>query len=126
MASNLKSPLGQVRYLGSARDGTHHWWLQRLTAVALIPLVVWFVISVIAMVGADYLAFQAWVASPLTATLLILLVVATFYHASLGVQVVIEDYVHHGAAKFALLLLLKGLCFLLGLLGVVSVLLIAV
>ena len=126
MASNLKSPLGQVRHLGSARDGTHHWWLQRLTAVALVPLTIWFVISVLSLVGADYLAFQAWVASPLSATLLILLVIATFYHASLGLQVVVEDYVHKGGPKFALLLLIKGACLLLGLLGVVSVLLIAV
>lgn len=118
----MRTPMARVRGLGSAKDGTGHWWAQRLTALALIPLTVWFVASVIAMAGADYTAMIVWVSDPLVAGLLILLLVATFYHAVLGVQVVIEDYVHHEGAKFAALIALKGLGIALGLAGVLSVL----
>jgi succinate dehydrogenase / fumarate reductase membrane anchor subunit len=96
---SLRSPLARVRGLGSAKDGTSHWWAQRVTAIALVPLTIWFVISVIAMVGADYETFRDWIGSPLAGGLMLLLVIATFYHAFLGVQVVIEDYVHHEGAK---------------------------
>ena len=119
---DLRSPLGRVRGLGSAKDGTSHWWAQRLTALALIPLTVWFVISVIALTGADYYAMVAWAGSPLVAGLLILLIVATFYHGALGLQVVIEDYVHHEMTKLALLLFVKAAALVLALAGVLSVL----
>ena len=118
----MRTPMARVRGLGAAKDGTGHWWAQRLTALALIPLSVWFVASVVAMAGADYTATVAWVSNPLVAGLLILLIVATFYHAALGVQVVIEDYVHHEGLKFASLIALKGLAIVLGLTGVLSVL----
>jgi len=119
---SLRSPLGRVRGLGSAKDGTHHWWAQRLTALALIPLTVWFVISVIAMTGSDYVTVAAWAGSPLVGGLLILLIVATFYHAALGLQVVIEDYVHHEMSKLVLLLSVKALALVLALAAVLSVL----
>jgi len=119
---SLRSPLGRVRGLGSAKDGTHHWWAQRLTALALIPLTVWFVISVIVMTGGDYYAMVAWAGSPLVAGLLILLIVATFYHGALGLQVVIEDYVHHEMTKLALLLFVKATALVLALAAVLSVL----
>ena len=119
---SMRTPMARVRGLGSAKDGTGHWWAQRLTALALIPLSVWFVASVIAMAGADYAAMQAWVASPVVAGLLILLIVATFYHAYLGLQVVVEDYVHHEGAKFATIIALKALSIVLGLAGTLSVL----
>ncbi len=118
----LRSPLARVRGLGSAKSGTEHWWAQRLTALALIPLCLWFVASVAAMVGADYATMRAWVDSPLVAGLLILLIVATFYHAYLGVQVVIEDYVHYEPVKIAALLFVAGLSVLLGVIAVLSVL----
>jgi len=119
---NLRSPLGRVRGLGSAKDGTGHWWAQRLTALALIPLTVWFVGTVVSLIGADYAAVAAWIASPVVAGLLVLLIIATFYHAVLGLQVVIEDYVHHEGAKIALLLFVKALAIVLALSAVLSVL----
>ncbi|MFQ6017953.1 MAG: succinate dehydrogenase, hydrophobic membrane anchor protein [Kiloniellaceae bacterium] len=119
---SLRPPLGRVRDLGSAKDGVTHWWAQRLTALALVPLSVWFVTSVVAMAGADYYAMRDWIGSPVVAGLLILLIVATFHHAYLGLQVVIEDYVHHEAAKFAAIVLVKAGALVLGLTGVLSVL----
>jgi len=120
---SLRSPLARVRGLGSAKDGTAHWWAQRLTALALIPLTLWFCISVIAMSGADYATVAAWAGSPLVGGLLILLLGATFYHGALGLQVVIEDYLHHEMAKLVLLLLVKAASLVLALTGILSVLL---
>ena len=119
---SLRSPLGQARGLGTAKEGVGHWWAQRLTAVALIPLTIWFVASVAALAGADHQTLRDWVASPLVASILILLIVATFYHAYLGLQVVIEDYVHGEGVKIAGLVVVKGLSILLAVIGIVSVL----
>ena len=119
---SLRSPLGRVRGLGSAKEGVNHWWAQRMTALALVPLAVWFVISLLGMTGADHAAVKAWVGSPVVAALLILLIAATFYHAYLGLQVVIEDYVHSEAWKLFALLAVKGAAWLLAILGVISVL----
>lgn len=117
-----RSPLARVRGLGSAKEGVSHWWAQRLTALALVPLAIWFVASVAAHAGADYEAMRAWIGSPLVASLLILLIVATFYHVYLGVQVVIEDYVHSEGLKIAGLIAVKGASILLGVIAVISVL----
>ncbi|MEM7169923.1 MAG: succinate dehydrogenase, hydrophobic membrane anchor protein [Pseudomonadota bacterium] len=119
---SFKSQLGRVRGLGSAKEGSAHWWSQRLTAIALVPLTIWFAVSVAALAGADYQTMRAWVGSPVVAVLLISVILATFYHAYLGLQVVIEDYVHHEAVKIVVLIFVKGACFLLGLIAVVSVL----
>ncbi|MGF1629240.1 MAG: succinate dehydrogenase, hydrophobic membrane anchor protein [Kiloniellaceae bacterium] len=119
---SLRSPLARVRGLGSAKDGTAHWWAQRLTALALIPLTVWFCISVIAMSGADYATVASWAGSPLVGGLLILLIGATFYHGALGLQVVVEDYLHHEMAKLVLLLAIKAAALVLALTGILSVL----
>lgn len=119
---SLRTPLARVRHLGSAKGGTHHWWLQRVTALALVPLLLWFVISVIGMLGADHRSMVDWVSNPVTAAFLILLIIATFYHAVLGLQVVIEDYIHDRVARMAVLLLVQGLGFLLATVGVISVL----
>ncbi|HLW26747.1 MAG TPA: succinate dehydrogenase, hydrophobic membrane anchor protein [Kiloniellales bacterium] len=119
---SLRTPLARVRHLGSARDGTRHWWVQRVTALALVPLTLWFVISIISNLGADHPALVDWIGNPLTATLLILLIGATFYHAVLGLQVVIEDYIHDKVARIATLLLVQGLGFLLAVIGIISVL----
>lgn len=118
----LRSTLGRVRGLGSAKEGVTHWWAQRTTAVALVPLSLWFVASVIALVGGDYAAVVAWFKSPFNATLMILLIILTFYHATLGLQVVLEDYVHHEGQKIASILAVKALAGLFGLLAVVAVL----
>jgi succinate dehydrogenase / fumarate reductase membrane anchor subunit len=103
----MRSPIARVRGLGSAKNGTHHWWMQRLTAIALVPLTVWFVISVIRLAGADHAQVSAWLASPLTAVLMLLLIVATFHHLQLGLQVVIEDYVHGEAVKLGCIIAVK-------------------
>lgn len=91
----LRSSLGRVRGLGSAKEGVGHWWAQRLSALALVPLSIWFVIAAISLIGADYASFQAWLGIFGNALLMVLTVAVLFYHAALGMQVVIEDYVHH-------------------------------
>ncbi|RMF11888.1 MAG: succinate dehydrogenase, hydrophobic membrane anchor protein [Alphaproteobacteria bacterium] len=122
---SMRTPLGRVRGLGSARNGTHHWWLQRVTAVALVPLTVWFVASIVGLVGADYETVTLWVAQPLVAVLLILFLLTGFYHLKLGLQVVVEDYVHHEGAKVATQMLITFGCFLVGALSIFAVLKIA-
>ena len=119
--ADLRSPLSRVRYLGSAKEGTHHWWAQRLTALALIPLVIWFVVSIVCLAGADYAAARAWVASPLSMVLLVLTLAMTFWHGALGLQVVIEDYIHIEWQKITLLVLLKGAALLLTVIGIVAI-----
>ncbi|MEJ1993806.1 MAG: succinate dehydrogenase, hydrophobic membrane anchor protein [Limibacillus sp.] len=119
---SLRTPLAKVRGLGSAKDGTEHFWMQRLTAIALVPLTLWFVISVIAHTGASYAEFVQWLSTPLSGGLMILLVIATFYHAMLGLQVVIEDYVHTEWKKISSLIVMRFFCIFLGVIGVLSVL----
>ncbi len=119
---SLRSPLGRVRGLGSAKEGVGHWWAQRLTALSLVPLTLWFCASVAGLAGADYASFRAWVGAPVNAGLLILLIVAVFYHAMLGVQVVAEDYIHGEGRKLAVLLITKALAIVLGLAALLSVL----
>ena len=119
---SMRSALGRVRGLGSAKSGTGHWWSQRLSAIALVPLTLWFVGSLVVLAGASHAEIVAWVSSPIVASLLVLLVATTFYHSYLGLQVVIEDYVHHEGVKIAGLLVVQALCILLGLTGVLSVL----
>jgi succinate dehydrogenase / fumarate reductase membrane anchor subunit len=122
---SLRTPLGRVRGLGSAKEGTEHWWMQRVTAIALIPLSLWFVALVVDLTGTDYAAVRATLAQPVNAVLLILLLAALFYHAVLGLQVVIEDYVHSEWLKVTSLLIIKFAAVLLGASAVFSVLRIA-
>ncbi len=122
---SLRSPLGRARGLGSAKSGTQHWWAQRLTAIALVPLTIWFVIAMVAATGSDYTTARAFIGNPVTAVLLILLIVATFHHAQLGLQVVIEDYVHTKSVEIALLLAIKGAAIVLALAAIFAVLSIA-
>jgi succinate dehydrogenase / fumarate reductase, membrane anchor subunit len=93
---SLRSPLGRVLGKGSAKDGVHHWWVQRLTSVALIPLSVWFVISLLTLPSFDHGTVHTWVAQSWTSLLLVLFIAVSVWHSKLGVQVVIEDYVHGG------------------------------
>jgi succinate dehydrogenase / fumarate reductase membrane anchor subunit len=102
-----RSTLGRVRGLGSAKDGTAHWWAQRVTAVAMVPLSLWFVASIAANTGADHAAFAAWIGHPLVAIVMLLVVLAGFHHAQLGIQVVIEDYVHTEWLKIASIMVVK-------------------
>ncbi len=102
----IKTPLGRVLGLGSAKDGTGHWWMQRVTAVALIPLALWFVLSIVMLDSLDHVSVVGWIASPLNAIGLLLLLGAVVYHSLLGTQVVIEDYVK-GGTKVATLVLVR-------------------
>jgi succinate dehydrogenase / fumarate reductase membrane anchor subunit len=109
----LRSPLGRARGLGSAKDGTDRAWATIVTAVALIPLSLWFVISLIGLVHADYAQVRGWFAKPFNASLMLLTVLVVLYHAQLGLRMVIEDYVHGEGAKFASLIAVKlGAAFL--------------
>jgi succinate dehydrogenase / fumarate reductase membrane anchor subunit len=111
--------------LGSAKTGVAHWWTQRATAVALIPLTLWFVAALVALAGRGHAAVVAWFASPLAAILTILLLIALFQHIALGLQVVIEDYVHATRSKFAALLVMRLGCAALAVAGVFAVIRIA-
>ena len=122
MNSDLRTPLARARGLGSARYGVHHWWAQRLTAIALIPLVVWFAISLVMMSGADYGAVRAWIGSPVVMVLLILTIAIGLHHGQLGLQVVIEDYVHGDGSKLALIVAVRFIAVLFGLAAIVAVL----
>lgn len=122
---SLKTPIGRAKGLGSAKEGVEHWWMQRITAIALVPLTFWFVISLIAHLGDDYGAFREWLSGPFTAATLVLTLFAAFYHAALGLQVVIEDYVHHEGLKVASIVVAKFACILFGTASVLSVLKIA-
>jgi succinate dehydrogenase / fumarate reductase membrane anchor subunit len=123
--TRLRSPLGRVMGLGSAKEGVAHWWAQRLTAVALIPLVLWFVIALIGLTGARRAAVVAWLHAPLPAIATVLMLVAMFYHMALGVQAVIEDYVHSEGSKITLLVLNKFVAYALAAAGIFAVLRIA-
>ncbi|MBM3509737.1 MAG: succinate dehydrogenase, hydrophobic membrane anchor protein [Alphaproteobacteria bacterium] len=118
---SMQSPLGRVRGLGSAKNGTHHWWHQRLTALALIPLTLWFAISIVAMTGASHSAMLDWMNSPIVAGLMVLLLAAGFYHLKLGMQVVIEDYVHVEWQKITALIIVQFGCWALGLASIMAV-----
>ena len=119
---NLQTPLGRARGLGSAKSGTKHWWAQRVTAIALIPLTIWFVVAMISATGNDYNNAQQFIGNPINAIHFILLIVATFHHAQLGLQVVIEDYVHNKPMEIGLLIITKGTVIVLGLSSVFAVL----
>ena len=123
--TRLRSPLGRVMGLGSAKEGVAHWWAQRLTAIALIPLLLWFVIEVISLTGAPRAAVVAWLHGPFAAITTVLLLIAVFYHMGLGVQVVIEDYVHSEWSKITLLVINKFVAFALAAAGIFAVLRIA-
>jgi succinate dehydrogenase / fumarate reductase membrane anchor subunit len=119
---DTRSPIARVRGLGSAKEGAQHWWAQRLTALALVPLSVWFVAGVVALTGASHAEAAAWIAHPLNATLMILTLGLTFHHGQLGLQVVIEDYVHAEGPKLALLIVVKLLALALAVAGALAVL----
>jgi succinate dehydrogenase / fumarate reductase, membrane anchor subunit len=121
---NMRSPLARAIGLGSAKEGVGAWWAERVSAVALLPLTLWFAASIIAHTGSDYATLIAWLRTPLAAILMILLLVALFYHAALGLQVVIEDYVH-SATKFAAVIAVRLGCCALAIAGVVAILRIA-
>ena len=125
--ARIQTPLARVRGLGSAKEGTEHWWMQRLTSVLMVPLGLWFVAEmwVLAMQGADHAALVEWLHGPVSATLLILFAGAMFYHLKLGLQVVVEDYVHHKPMKWAMLVGLSLGCLIAGAASIYSIIAIA-
>ena len=121
---NMRTPLARAIGLGSAKEGVGPWWAERVSSVALVPLTLWFAASIIAHTGSDYATFIGWLRTPLAAILMILLLIALFYHTALGLQVVIEDYVHSGV-KFAAVIAVRLGCCALATAGVVAILRIA-
>lgn len=122
----LRTPLGRVRGAGSAKGGTHHWFMMRVTSVALLPLTIWLVFSLVAMAGQGHAATAAWIGSPVNAVLMLAFLAAAFHHSANGLQVFIEDYVRSEAKRMGGVLLVKGLCFLLWLAASLAVLRLAV
>ena len=116
--------IGQVRGLGSAKHGAHHWLVQRFTAIGNLVLVLWFVISLVMLPDYTFSTVKTWLAAPFAATAMVLMIISTFWHARLGMQVMIEDYVH-GANRFAAIVLLNLVFIAAGVFGVVSVIRIA-
>ncbi len=104
---SLRSPLGRVLGLGSAREGVGHWWVQRVSSVALVPLSLWFVVSMAALGTLDYGVIVDFVQAPFNAFLLLLLALTLAYHSYLGVSVVLEDYVHAPLTKITSLMLVR-------------------
>lgn len=121
----MRLTTGLVRSRGSVQEGLAHWKAQRLTALANVPLVLWFLFSAVGLAGADHAAVVAWLRAPLNATLMLLLILSSFQHARLGLQVIVDDYVHHEGYRLAALVAITFAVFLLGGLCVVSVLKVA-
>lgn len=123
--ANFRTPLGRARGLGSAKHGAGHWISERLSALALIPLVLWAVFGVIRLAGGDYDAAVAWVGQPLNAVLIVLLIAIAFWHMHTGMRVIVEDYIHKTPSKVALLVANLFVCGLVGALAIFSILKVA-
>lgn len=123
--SEMRSPLGKARGLGSSNEGVGHWWNQRLTSLALIPLCLWFAFSACGFIGGGYEGYQAWVSVPGNTTLLVLLIAVSFYHAQEGIQVVLEDYVSCECKRVGGIIAVKFACALFGTASILSVLKVA-
>lgn len=124
--NSMQTPLARVRGLGSAKSGLHHWWHQRLTALAMVPLMLASLALVATMGSLDYQGAMALMSNPFAAALLLLLVVVGFYHAALGLQVVIEDYVSAEGTRLALILIVKMCLFALAIVTLLSILKVAI
>lgn len=117
---DFRSPLSRVKGLGSAKDGTSHFWHQRLTALALVPLVLWFGFG-LASLPADYQSLTAYIQQPVIAIGLILLIAMVFYHAQLGLQIVLEDYVASHSARTFAIIIVGFACLIFALIGIIAV-----
>jgi succinate dehydrogenase / fumarate reductase membrane anchor subunit len=122
---HLRSPLARVLGRGSAKEGVHHWWVQRLTSVALVPLTVWFVVSLLSLPSFDHATIVAWMGQLWTAVFLILLVLTAAWHSQLGVRVVVEDYVHGSGMKSLALALVTFFHVVVATAGVLAILKVA-
>ncbi|MGB3810090.1 MAG: succinate dehydrogenase, hydrophobic membrane anchor protein [Parvibaculum sp.] len=121
---SFRSPLARAIGLGSARKGSQHWWAARVTAVALVPLTLWFAASIVAHAGSDYTAVIAWLRTSLTTGCMILLLIMLFHHTALGLQVMIEDYVH-STMKYAAVIAVQLGCYGVAAVGIIAALRIA-
>ncbi|PWS38861.1 succinate dehydrogenase, hydrophobic membrane anchor protein [Falsiroseomonas bella] len=124
--ATLRSPLGRVRGMGSAKSGAHHWWMQRVTSIALLPLTIWFILSLATSAGMTHAEVLLWIGQPFNVVLLLALIGLTFHHTASGLQVIIEDYTNQEWLKIGLVLAVKGICWLLGIAAALAVLRIAV
>lgn len=122
---SMQSPLSKAKGLGSAKDGLHHWLVQRFTGIALVPLSLWFMWSMVCLAGADYAEVVAWMREPVSAVALSLFVGVALYHSALGVQVIVEDYIHHEGFKITKLVAQKLVHYFLAALGIFCVLQVA-
>jgi succinate dehydrogenase / fumarate reductase membrane anchor subunit len=124
-AHSMRTPLGKVRGLGSAKSGLSHWWHQRLTAFAMLPLICWMIWLIFSLSGADYQQAVSLISHPVNATIMLLFVGVGFWHAALGLQVVLEDYVGNETVRMIALIMVKMLAILLASLSLFSILKIA-
>ena len=124
--ASLQSPLARVRGSGSAKQGSHHWWMQRVSSVALLPLTIWFIASLAGNAGMSHAEALVWIGTPFNAVLLLALIALTFQHTASGLQVIIEDYANQEWVKIGAILAVKGVCWLLGIAAALAVLRIAV
>lgn len=108
----METPLKRVRGLGSAKAGAHHWWHERLTAIATLVLLVWLAVSLVRMPGLDHATLTQWLAAPLAAVPMLLLIVSIFWHLKMGLQVIVEDYVHTDGPKLFWITLINFLSLL--------------
>jgi succinate dehydrogenase / fumarate reductase membrane anchor subunit len=124
--TTMRSPLGRVRGLGSAKGGTHHWWMQRVSSAALLPLTIWFALSAASLAGASHAETVAWIGRPWNALLLLVTIGISFQHTASGIQVIIEDYANQEWLKIGGILAIKAICVLAALASALAVLRIAV
>ena len=124
--AQLRTPLGRVRGAGSAKSGVHHWWGQRITSIALLPLTIWFIASLATSAGMTHAEAAAWIGHPFNAVLLLALIGLTFHHIAAGLQVVLEDYAKPEWVRIGSILVVKFACALLALAAALAVLRIAV
>ncbi len=121
-SSSIRTTLKAARGLGSSHDGTHHFWLERISALALIPLSIWFVIELVGLlIGGDRSVLSTWIQNPLSALLMAAFTFLLFFHSKLGIQVIIEDYVHHEGKKLATLLVSSAAHYLFGFAALASI-----
>lgn len=123
--NSMRTPLGRVRGLGSAKSGTHHWWMQRVTSLALLPLFLWFIFAMLSLAGAGYAEARTFLARPWNALLMLSLIGFSFHHIAGGLQVVIEDYVRPEKLRMLVILVVKGLSWAAAMISAFAVLRVA-
>lgn len=123
--SSMRDPMKNAIRLGSAKHGVHHFMVQRITAIGLLVLCVWFLAMVLSLLGSDYASARLTLAQPFNAFMMITFVIVLFWHGQLGLQVIVEDYVHRTWLQFTLQITIRILCFLAGIAGVLAVLRVA-